>query len=213
MLYKSIKANYALSKTALPGLDYSINPYFGCEHGCIYCYARKFFLIKEIKHEWGEYIEVKENLPTLLTKQLRRVPKNSVIGIGTSTDPYQPLEKKYRITRKVLSVLKFRKDIEVEIQTKSALVLRDLNLLKEINKISIGFTILTIDDELRRFLEPRASKISERFKALKRLKEAGIETWVFIGPILPWITDNRENLEKLVAYSHKIGVSKIYADR
>ncbi|NIM44436.1 MAG: radical SAM protein, partial [Nitrososphaeria archaeon] len=152
-LCKQVKASYALSKTILPDLDYSLNPYFGCGFGCVYCYARKFFFMRNIPHQWGEYVEAKVNLPSLLTKQLMGVPERSTIGVGTATDPYQPFEAEHRLTRRALNILRSRQDLEIDIQTKSTLILRDVELLASCDTVSVGFTILTADDARARIVE------------------------------------------------------------
>lgn len=211
--YKVKKVKKALFQTILPGLDYSLNPYFGCYHACIYCYARKFFLIRGLDYEWGEYIEIKSNIASVLAREVRRIPKGSVIGIGTSCDPYQPIEERMGLMRKILRVLMNRYDLTVEIQTKSTLILRDIDLLREFDELSVGFTIITANNDLGRFLEPRAPIISQRFEALRKLSDEGIYTWVFVGPILPYITDSEENLEKIVKIAKKIGVKKILSDK
>ena len=211
--YRIRRASYALSKTILPGISYSLNPYIGCYHACIYCYARKYFLMRNIGYNWGEYVEVKINLPNLLEKQLKKIPSGSVIGIGTSCDPYQPLESKFKLTRGALKTLSEREDLKIEVQTKSTLVIRDLYLLKEMKNTSIGFTIITIDDELGKFLEPKAQRSTKRIKVLRRLSQEGINTWIYVGPILPYITDSRMCLERIVEVASKIGVKKILSDR
>ena len=175
----------ALSPSMLPGLDYALNPYRGCGHACVYCYAPA--VIHWNKGTWGKLVEVKINLPRILSKELR-LKKKGVVGLGTVTDPYQPAEEKYEITRRCLELLLMR-DFPVCIQTKSSLVLRDIDLLKKFSNIEVGITLTTLDDAVRKNLEPGASSIEERIRALKELRENGISTWVFLGPVMPHITD------------------------
>ncbi len=194
-MIKEIKAKTALSPSQLPGLDYALNPYRGCAHACVYCYAPS--VIRWNEGKWGEVVEAKINLPRILSKELR-VKKKGVVGLGTVTDPYQPAEKKYEITRRCLELLLMH-DFPVCIQTKSSLVLRDIDLLKGFSNIEVGITITTPDDSVREIMEPGASSVDERLKALARLQENGIRTWVFLGPLMPHITDVEALVDAVVA--------------
>ena len=129
MVLNEIKAKNILSKSGLPGVDFAINPYVGCLHSCVYCYAR--FIKKFTKHKepWGEFCDIRINAPELLKKEVGKIPSNSSIFISSVTDPYQPLEKKYQLTRKILEILAGY-NFKVSILTKSNLVLRDLDILK-----------------------------------------------------------------------------------
>ena len=184
-MIKEVKVKTALSPSKLPGLDYALNPYRGCEHACVYCYAPS--VIHWDKGKWGELVEVKVNLPRILSKELR-VKKKGVVGLGTVTDPYQPAEKKYEITRRCLELLLLH-DFPVCIQTKSSLVLRDMDLLKKFTNIEVGITLTTLDDSARAKMEPGASTVEERLRTLSELSKNGINTWVFLGPVMPYITD------------------------
>ncbi len=184
-MIKEIIAKTALSLSKLPGLDYALNPYRGCQHACIYCYAPS--VIHWDKGKWGKLVEAKVNLPRILSKELR-VKKKGVVGIGTVTDPYQPAEKKYEITRRCLELL-LLKDFPVCIQTKSSLVLRDIDLLKKFSDLEVGITMTSYDDKLREEFEPGASRTDERLHALSELSDNGIDTWVFMGPVMPYLTD------------------------
>lgn len=185
MLIKEIKIKNALSPSQLPCLDYALNPYRGCSHACVYCYAPS--VIHWDKGKWGELVEVKINLPRILSKELR-VKKKGVVGLGTVTDPYQPAEKKYEITRRCLELLLLH-NFPACIQTKSSLVLRDIDLLKEFSNIEVGITLTALDDRVREKLEPGSSSVEERLHAISDLRENGIKTWVFMGPLMPHITD------------------------
>lgn len=175
----------ALSSSKLSGIEYALNPYTGCEHACIYCFAPS--VIHWTKGNWGEHVEPKENIARILSKELRS-KKKGIVGIGTVTDPYQPLEKKFRITRQCLEVL-LAHDFPVCIQTKSSLILRDMDLMKEFSDIEAGITITTLDDTIREKMEPGASSVEERLHTLSELLKNGIRTWVFIGPVMPYLTD------------------------
>ncbi len=184
-MIKEIKVKSALSLSKLPGLDYALNPYRGCGHACAYCYAPG--VIHWDKGKWGDVVEVKINLPRILSKELR-TKKKGVVGLGTVTDPYQPVEKKYEITRRCLELLLLH-DFPVCIQTKSSLVLRDMDLFKKFSNIEVGVTLTALDDRVREKMEPGASSVEERLRTLSELSENGINTWVFLGPVMPYITD------------------------
>jgi len=194
-MIKEIKVKTALSPSHLPGLGYALNPYRGCSHACVYCYAPS--VIHWDKGKWGELVEVKINLPRILSKELR-VKKKGVVGLGTVTDPYQPSEKKYEITRRCLELLLLH-DFPVCIQTKSSLVLRDIDLLKEFKNVEVGITLTALDDTLGEKMEPGASSVSERLRALFELREIGIKPWVFLGPVMPHITEVEALVDAIAA--------------
>jgi len=193
---REITCKTALVKSGLPGFDYALNPYRGCTHDCIYCYAPSILKYKG-DDKWGEFVEVKRNMPRVLARELRGTRRRGVIGIGTVTDPYQPAEEKYEVTRNCLNVL-LDKGFPVNIQTKSALVLRDLDILKKLPICDVGFTITSIDDEVVLKYEPGSSPFEEKLEAIRRLSKSGIGTWVFLGPIMPHITDKDDDLERLI---------------
>jgi len=193
IMIKEILVKTALSPSKLPGLDYALNPYLGCEHACVYCYAPS--VIHWDKGKWGDLVEAKVNLPRILSKELR-VKKKGVVGLGTVTDPYQPAEKKYEITRRCLELL-LMNDFPVCIQTKSSLVLRDIDLLKKFSNPEVGITLTSHDDSVRQKLEPGASSVEERLHALSELSKNGIKTWVFMGPVMPYLTDVEALIEAI----------------
>jgi DNA repair photolyase len=190
--------------------DYCINPYIGCEHGCKYCYAESYTR-RFTKHNepWGSFVDVKTNAPTILTHEIKRKPKGEVY-ISSLTDPYQPLEQKHELTRKLLEIL-LKHQFPVTIQTKSALVLRDLDLIKKFSQRQIGFTITSLDDTVRKQFEPESSPVEEKLQALEQLHANGIKTYAFLGPILPYLSD--QNLEETIHTIADTGVSYIYADK
>jgi len=181
MIVREIHAKSILSKSKI--FDYTINAYRGCQHGCTYCYAR--FMKRTTGHiePWGEFVDVKINAPELLQKEITRKPRGRV-WISGVCDAYQPLERKHKLTRKCLEILTAH-DWLVTIQTKSPLVLRDIDLLSKGSDIEVGFTITTADDNIRRLFEPNAPPINERIKALEVLHQAGIRTFAMIAPMLP----------------------------
>ncbi len=206
MEIKCIQSKSALSKTTLPGLDYSLNPYRGCGHGCLYCYAPA--VLRE-KRQWGSFVDVKENLPQVLEKELEKKEKG-LVGIGTVTDAYQPVESRYLVTRNCLEKLLAR-DWPVCVQTKSALVARDFDLLAKFSHAEVGVTIAMLDDSKRALYEPGASPIEARFSVLEKAKGAGLETWVFLGPVIPGVTEN--GLEELIRRIAGAGAKRILFDR
>ncbi len=194
MFIKEVKAKSIITKSNLPETDFVINPYMGCVHSCIYCYAR--FMKRFTGHEekWGHFIDVKINSPDLIPENTKKY-EGKRIFISSVTDAYNPLEKKYRLTRKVLEKL-IPLNPELGILTKSDLVLRDVDLLKQFKSCEVGLTITSLDDKIRKEIEPFTSSPEKRIEALKRLKQEGISAYVFIGPILPFITDWKEIIEK-----------------
>ena len=199
MNIKEIQIRSILVKSNLPASTYCINPYTGCQHGCVYCYAK--FMRRFTKHtdSWGSFVAIKINSPEILEKQLSRKPKKSTALIGSVTDAYQPLEKRYGITRKLLEII-VDYQFPISILTKSNLVLRDMDLLCELNNCDVGMTITSLDDEFRKRFEPFSSSVSDRINCLKTLHEAGIKTYVFIGPIFPKIVDFVKIIEEVSGY-------------
>ncbi len=181
MIVKEINARTILSKSKVS--DYTINPYIGCEHGCTYCYARFIKRITGHREAWGEFIDVKVNAPSLLEVEIKR-KRVGKVWISGICDPYQPIERKYELTRNCLEIL-LRHNWPVTIQTKSPLVLRDIDLLINFEGVEVVLTIATSDDEIRRIFEPKAPPIEIRIDALDKLHRAGVNTCAMIAPILP----------------------------
>lgn len=193
MNIREIAVKTILSKSKLPESTYSINPYIGCLHGCIYCYARFMGRFARHKEKWGEYLDVKINGVSVLEKDLRRIKLTAkdVVLLSSVTDPYQPVERKYRLTRSILETL-LKYQVSISILTKSTLVLRDIDLLIQFNNCEVGFTIITLNEQVSKVFEPRAPLPLKRLEALKVLHKHGIKTYVFIGPILPCFTNLKE---------------------
>jgi DNA repair photolyase len=193
MNIREISVKTILSKSKLPESTYSINPYIGCMHGCIYCYARFVSRFTGHKERWGEYLDIKINGVSVLEKDLKKIKLDSrdIVLLSSITDPYLPIEQKYRLTRSILEVL-LKHQISISILTKSDLVLRDIDLFTKFKNCEVGLTIITMDEYVSKVFEPRAPSPSRRLKALKILKEHGIKTYAFIGPILPCFTNLRE---------------------
>jgi len=180
---KEIHARSALSKSGIPGMTYCINPYVGCSHACQYCYATFMKRFTGHLEPWGSFVDIKVNAPEILRRQLRRAKKGTVM-LSSVTDPYQPVEGKYKLTRKCLEALE-QFQFPVSILTKSPLVTRDIDIISKIKDASVGLTITTDDEKMRKIFEPGAPSIQARIEALQKLHKAGIDTYVFIGPVLP----------------------------
>lgn len=210
MIIREIVCKNVLIKSKISDYDFSLNPYTGCEHNCQYCYAvfmRKFTGHKE---KWGEFVDVKINAIEILIRQTRKI-KEAKINVGTACDPYQPVEKKYEITRRCLDVLSETENF-VSILTKSDLILRDLDILKRIKNIEIGFSIPIVDPNIQKIFETKASSSLNRFNAIKILNDNAIKTWIFVAPILPGFTDEISNLKNIFTFSKSSGIRDILFD-
>lgn len=212
-----IQAKSIFIKSGLPGSDFVINPYNGCLFGCMYCYAAQIARWKHPNEKWGSYLDVKINAAELLRQELEKLQKRlhtknfGSVFLSSVTDPYVGLEAKYQITRKCLEVLAdFGYEGSTAIQTKSPLVTRDIDILKKLKKVAVGFTVTTLDDKVSRFLEVKAPAVSERIKALKRLHEEEITTYAFVGPILPYFTAKKDKLNQLLDKLQEVGVKEVW---
>jgi DNA repair photolyase len=181
MIVKEIEAKTILSKSQI--YDYALNAYVGCQHQCLYCYAKFMKRFTGHREPWGAFVDVKINAPELLAREVNKKRKGRV-WISGVCDAYQPLEKKYLLTRRCLEIL-VEEGWPITIQTKSPLVLRDLAILKRAADIEVGFTITTADEKVRRLFEPGAPPIAKRVEALGILHKEGIRTFVMIAPLLP----------------------------
>jgi DNA repair photolyase len=182
------EAKTIYTKTSLSGLEYTINQYVGCGHKCVYCYASYMSKWKEYG-QWGTWIEVKTNAP-----ELAREKVNGEVSMSSVSDPYQPLEKKIKLTRRVLENM--NKNTELSILSKSDLVLRDIDIIKKFKNISVGLTVNCFPEKVRKILEPHASSNERRIKALKKLNSEGIRTFCFISPVIPKLTEVRQVLTR-----------------
>jgi DNA repair photolyase len=216
--------NKSVSKR-LRWMAYSINPYRGCEFGCRYCYARythEFLAPKEgiaaaamgadfhDPEVFERLIFVKRNAAWLLEQELRKIDPADEIALGTATDPYQPIERRARVTRSLLEVFARREGYRLGIVTKSRLIERDIDLLQEIgrrNALVVHLTITTADVELARKLEPRAPRPDLRFRTVQRLRAAGITAGILCSPLLPGITDSAEAIDGMARRAAEVGAS------
>jgi DNA repair photolyase len=221
MKVTEIEAKNVLNPSKI--FPYCLNPYTGCQINCRYCYARLFMRRYSGHSEpWGEFVDVKVNAAEVLRKQLLRA-KRGTVWISSVCDPYQPLEQRYELTRRCLHELLGRQ-FPVNLQTKSALVLRDLDLLARFEEIEVGFTITTEDERIAKLFEPGASPVRERIEALARIHSAGIRTFTFLGPLLPGsaerlvealegkvdkvLIDRMNYLQTIKALYHRLGLER-----
>jgi DNA repair photolyase len=183
-------------KSNLPAADFVANPYTGCQMACRYCYAT--FMKKWSGHlddEWGAFVGIKVNAPELVNQ---RAHAGKDILFSSVTDAYQASEGKYQITRKSLEKLaSLTPQPTVEVLTKSNLVVRDIDVLKRFGKVTVGFSFSTLDDQIRRVMEPVTPVIARRLKAVEQVHSAGIRTYVFVSPILPYLTDVDAIIDRL----------------
>ena len=198
-----VECKRALSPSSLPGIDYALNPYGGCEHGCIYCYA------PEVTHTpWDEWrtVKVKANILSRLSKELPNV--KGTIGIGTVTDPYQAAESRFELTRACMKKLK-SDGYRVHVHTKSDLILRDLDIIEGMEG-DFAVTITTLDERVSKRTEPGAPMPEKRLQALKELTDIGADTYALIGPVLNTL-DGKET--EFVDAISATGVCRMYIDR
>lgn len=224
-----IIAKSILTPSKLPASDFVVNPYSGCQFGCVYCYAdfmRKF--TGHFEDSWGGYVDVKVNSVNLikreievLIRKIQKVQNNKslkwkdsvrpTIFFSSVTDPYQPVEIKYRLTRSCLeAIFDSGLDCNISILTKSNLVIKDIDLFRKFKHLEIGLTITSTDDEIGRMFEVTAPNISLRLNALKELNNAGIDTYAFVGPLLPHFVMKEGLLEELLNNIKETGTKKVW---
>ncbi|HUE50844.1 MAG TPA: radical SAM protein [Terriglobales bacterium] len=196
---------------------WTINPYRGCEFACKYCYARYTHEFMEMRDgiDFEQKIFVKQHAADLLRQELRQVKTGEDIALGTATDPYQPAERRYEVTRAILEEFARHQGLELGIVTKSNLVLRDVDVLQKVlrnNRLSVNVTVTTLDADLARILEPRAPRPDLRMEAVRKLNDAGIPTGVSCAPVLPGITDAARDLEAVVRATAEAGGKHIFAN-
>src|SRR3989441_12330551 len=178
---REVTVDHALRPDPLPDVDYSFNPYVGCFHACTFCYVPR--LLQLDRTAWGTSVTVKRNAPTVLAREIRKLPKGLVM-ISTATDPYQFVEGRYRITRHALEVL-LRAEWPVSVLSRSPLMVRDLDLFTQFGTIDVGMSVPTLDDRARALLEPWAPPIEARLRCLQTLAAPGLRTFVSFAPAYP----------------------------
>jgi DNA repair photolyase len=216
----SLDARSALNRESSGRMpfDWTLNPYRGCEFGCHYCYARYTHEFMEMwdSRDFERKIYAKVNAPDLLRAELRAArDRGLAIALGTATDPYQPAEKQFEVTRRMLEVFADFEGLEFSITTKSVLILRDLDLLRRISpqhRFSVHMTVTTMDDRLARLLEPKAPPPARRMEAVRALAEAGVRVGVNLMPILPGLTDSPRSLEDVARAAAAHGAQSLYGN-
>jgi DNA repair photolyase len=217
--YRPLAVGKVLNRCLNPRLPFSwtINPYRGCEFGCTYCYARythRFFDLSRWQ-DFEQKIFFKRRAARALEKELRRRDlRGQPIAIGTATDPYQPAERHFEVTRSILNTLSRARGLELSITTKSPLILRDIDLLTQldgVHSVNAQITITTLDPGLARRLEQRAPDPQARLRAVRELTAAGIETVVCCMPLMPRINDGEDVLAPLFAAARNAGASDVIA--
>ncbi len=206
IIVKEVNAKYALGKSKMKELNYVFNPYNGCLHGCLYCYAIDYSN-SMISNNWGNIIYVKKNIIELLKREINKNIRG-IVGISSITDPYISIEAKYELTKKAIEIL-YKNGFYVTIQTKSPLILRDINLLKHKN-IDAGITITTLNKRISDLIEPYAPSPLSRINTLIKLKNNNIKTWLFLGPIIRNINDNIDNIEEIIKFASEYNIRIIY---
>ncbi|MCX6681566.1 MAG: radical SAM protein [Methanoregula sp.] len=208
LIVKEIRAKTILSKSKI--YPYVVNPYTGCQHACSYCYARFMKRVTGHREPWGEFVDVKINAAELLRKEIKK-KKRAGVWVSGVCDPYQPLEAEYRLTRQCLEILA-RNDWPVIIQTRSPLVLRDMDIIQDARDFEVGLSVTTADDAIRKLFEPNAPKIEDRIAALDTLHRAGIRTYAMIAPVLPGAEGLAELLKGKIDYVIIDRMNYHYAD-
>lgn len=209
MPVRLVQCKSAASPSRLPGLDWALNPYRGCSHACAYCYAQDVTRF-EMDRPWGETIEAKVNFAPRLKRELKKGVRG-VYGLGTVTDPYQPLEKRHEISRGSLELLR-RIGAKVSILTKSDLIIRDLDLLKGWEGAEVGISISCLDGEISKLVEPGAPSPERRLQALARLATEGVSVYMMFAPVIPSLGDAEDDIKDIVQKVSSCSVKSIMWD-
>lgn len=208
--------NRVVSRRNLP-FTWAINPYRGCEFACKYCYARYTHEFMEMRDgiEFEQKIFIKQHAASLLRQELKRVKCGESIAIGTATDPYQPAERRFEVTRAILEELARHSGLQIGVVTKSNMIVRDVEILRRIseqNELFVNLTITTVNTELARKLEPRAPRPDLRLETVRQLNLAGVDAGVICAPVLLEITDSPKDLEALVKAASEAGAKYVWAN-
>ncbi|MBL7131806.1 MAG: radical SAM protein [Candidatus Omnitrophica bacterium] len=210
MKIRQVQCKSILNKSGLA--NYCLNCYIGCEHGCRYCYARFMQRYSNHQEPWGDFVDVKINAVDALTKEVKKKRRGRVF-VSSVCDGWQPLEAKYKLTRRCLEIL-MKNGFSVSILTKSALIERDLDLLTlNRDKVELGFTLTMFDEKLKGLFEPLASSPGKRISILKKAADLGIETYAFLGPLLPYLSDKEGDIDTLFSSLIRLKLGYIYLDR
>jgi DNA repair photolyase len=209
-----IECKTILNKSAMGFADYTLNAYQGCAFGCSYCYVPVLRQRRgqEDAHPWGAWVQVKVNAPDVLRRQMLRIPPEAKIAIGTATDSWQPIEKRYRISRRILEELALYPN-RVSILTRSPLLIRDIDILCRMEDVHVGVSLPTFDERARRIFEPHAPTVAGRVHLIRRLVKAGLPVSLFLCPILYGVMDNAESVRDYLRRAAELGVRRVVCDR
>ena len=205
---REVECKSILTKSKIA--SYAINCYIGCLHACVYCYARYMGRFTGHTEPWGKFVDVKINAVDVLRNEVQRI-KPGAVFMSSACDGWQQLERKYRLSRRCLSIL-LENGFHVSILTKSGIICDDLDILEGTNA-ELGFTLTTMDNSLCRKIEPGASLTKERIEALKKAGNRNIKTWVFLGPFMPFLSDTDENIDTIFKSLAELKLERIYADQ
>jgi DNA repair photolyase len=213
--FRALNVRSILNKTVskrVTWMAHSINPYRGCEFGCKYCYARYTHEFMELRDPlaFERLIFLKQNAAWLLEQELRHIDPADEIALGTATDPWQPIERRARITRSILEVFALKSGYRLGVVSKSTLIARDIDLLTDIasrNRLTVCITVTTPDVALARILEPRAPRPDLRLATVRKLRRAGITAGILCSPLLPGITDTEEAIDRMARHAAEVGAS------
>jgi DNA repair photolyase len=207
MHFLEVEAKSALNRSGMVELDYAFNAYLGCTHGCRYCYAADI-TPDESASTWGDTVRVRTNIISVLQSEIKS-KRRGLVGISTITDPYQPIEAKYRLSRQAIALL-LANGFRVSIQTKSPLVLRDLDILRGKKLLDAGVSLATIDNDISRLIDSKSPLPDSRIRTLRELSRNGIKTWMFLGPIIPGVNDSVDSFEALFSVASELNIRVIY---
>lgn len=207
LVVREVSCKTTLNPSAIS--DYCLNCYTGCGHGCVYCYARFMQRFRPHPEPWGAFVDVKVNAVEVLQRQVKRLRPGEVFT-SSVCDGWQPIENKYELTRGCVRLL-LDHGFRVNVLTKSALVLRDLDVLLR-GRARVAVTVTTLDEGLRRLWEPGASGVEQRFAVLQEARLAGLETGVMFGPLLPYLSDDQDSIEGLLERAAELEVDVIWVD-
>ena len=209
MRIREVNVRSSLSRSRL--FDYCVNPYAGCANACVYCYARFATRFSHPGEDWGSFVDVRSNAAGVLRRELGRA-RHGTVYMSSACDAWQAPEADYGVSRACLSLL-LESSLSLFLQTKSALVERDFDLLNGRRNVRFGVTVTTVDDTVARTFEPGASPPAERLRVLTRARDIGLQVFVFLGPLLPGISDRGEGLQQLMRTVAEVQPDSVFVDR
>jgi DNA repair photolyase len=207
VVVREVSCKSLLNRTAIS--NYSLNCYTGCAYACIYCYARFMQRFHPHAEPWGKFVDVKANAVEVLERQLRRAKPGDVF-VSSACDGWQPAEAERRLTRRCCELL-LEHGFQVNVLTKSSLVLCDMDVFAG-QRARIGVTVTTLDERLQRLWEPRAARVTERFRVIQEARRAGLKTAVMLGPLLPFLSDSRDEIHELFQRAAELQIDVIWTD-